>query len=521
MRILIIEDEPEWQAELKRVAEQATFRQVECLIAASLQAARRLIADHAFALIFVDLSIPLQDGDREESDDNGMTVLQELRADKLNREAACLVMTAHGTSRQTREALKELNIQDFLDKSKFAKSQVVELTRRALFAAARSHVERIEARKFDLTFVLTNTHCVFAQLSGPERFRDVIPEQPMPFEAEEAIRRANRIERFVTGELRRALIDEWRTDVHDTGVALYQSLFGNPALGNILSAANFGPQQPRDLRLCFRGARKSLAVPFELLHDKSEYLALNYPLVRQITSGEASGRKALSFRNLLAQLEERGETLNVLLLASNVGPNIEAADREVVRLKTLLDEQLAEAGIRRAILALSTAEASYTRVESLLREKKWHVIHYAGHGLWNHTLPEDSALVFRHNGGPRAMPASVLSDLMKNSAALLFFLSGCLGARTADHPERGDLYGLMDGLVQADVPMVLGHRWSVSDGAATDLALAFYTNLFSTWSVEDALFEARQAVIRESKYHRDDPGWASPVLVAQARYHRG
>ena len=79
----------------------------------------------------------------------------------------------------------------------------------------------------------------------------------------------------------------------------------------------------------------------------------------------------------------------------------------------------------------------------------------------------------------------------------------------------------MDSIVQADVPIVVGYRWVVSDDGARDLAGHFYSRLFCTWSAEDALFYARSAVSRESSLGRDDETWASPVLVVQSRWNRG
>ncbi|MFN8594971.1 MAG: CHAT domain-containing protein [Anaerolineae bacterium] len=520
MRVLIVDDEQEWRENLCDTVRLAIHQTVECVLAASLETAQAELKQASFALILSDLGIPSRDGISDISPENGMLLLRLIRSNGLNQGAIGIVVTSRGTPTRMREVLLRLNFSDFLEKDKFDQKEAQEVIRAALFTGAYQRVAASQATKFDLTFVLTNTHCVFAELSGPERFGDVIPDQPLVFEAEESIRRADRIRKLVTGDLRREMIDEWRTDARETGMGLYRSLFGDLSFGGILRAGSEGPKQFRDLRLCFRGTRRSLAVPFELLHNNSEYLALNHPLVRQVTSDHASARKAAAFRTSLLKLHESDKTLNVLLLASNGGDDLEAADQEVTQLKTRIDDRLAETGVRRNVLAISTAEATYTRVESVLRERKWHVIHYAGHGRWNPDLPEDSALIFMHNDKPRSMPASVLHDLLKDSETLLFFLNGCWGARTAEHSEQGDLYGLMDSLVQAGTPIVLGHRWSVSDGAARDLALTFYNDLLQNWSAEDALLLARKAVVSESPFHGDDPGWASPILVVQTAYTR-
>lgn len=515
MRVLVVDDDPQWQEELSKVAQATIYKSVECACAASLGAARQQIAEKPFALIFVDLGLPSRDDVSDATDENGMSLLREIRSSKLNRGAVCLVMTHYGTRDQAREALKDLDISDFLLKVDFDKNEVQGVVRAALFAAMHARAQDAQHAKFDLTFVLTDTHFVFGQLSGPERFHDTIPDDPWPFKAGELSRKADRINLFVPREVRQQTLDEWRENARDTGKVLYGNLFHSSPFSDLLAAARIGPTQPRDLRLCFRGTRTSLDVPFELLHDDEGFLALSYPIVRQIAFGKVAARKALSFCNWLKRLEDQGETLRILLVASNVGSRIEAVNDEVTQLESLLEQRMAETGIRRQVVTISSAEATYAHIETLLHEEKWHIIHYAGHGRWEDDLPEHSSLVFQDGYGLRTMPASVLHSLLKNSATLLFYVNGCLTARTANRAEQGDLYGLMDSVVQADVPIVLGHRWSVSDGAARDLAMTFYNELFSSWSVEDALFAARQAVVRQSSFHQNDPGWASPVLVAQ------
>lgn len=96
----------------------------------------------------------------------------------------------------------------------------------------------------------------------------------------------------------------------------------------------------------------------------------------------------------------------------------------------------------------------------------------------------------------------------------LAFLSCCLSARTAQEVGYGDFQGVIDGLAQADVPAILGYRWTVGDEAAMKLAQAFYRSLWRTLSPPQALFEARRGAAKGPQA-RSDPTWASPILLCQ------
>jgi CHAT domain-containing protein len=520
MRVLIVDDELDWWEALSAVACAAIHADIDCVWASSAEEARALIGRSPFALIFVDLQIPLQ-RDAEKSPEYGLALMQDIRKSKLNREAAGIVVTAYGTPSSVREALKEQHFSDHLDKADFQKANAKDVIRKALFASAYQRAAAEQAAKFDLTLVLTDSHIVFGQLSGPQRFCDVIPRDSLRFDTRLSDE-ADRINFFVSGEMRHQTLNEWRQNARQLGTALYTDLFGNDSpFGKLLAAARSGSARPNDLRLCFRGTRTSLRVPFELLHDGDEFLALRYPIVRQTAFGENISRKAASFHNWLKRLDEEDDTLRVLLIASNTGPRIDAVDDEVLQIESRLNQRLGEAGIRKQVVAVRSNEATYTHVETLLQSEKWHIVHYAGHGRWDDGLPENSDLVFQDGADRRSMPTSVLYGLLQNSPTLLFYVSGCLGALMDDRTGRGDFHGLMDGIVQADVPIVVAHRWGVSDAAARDLALSVYDNLFTSWSIEDALSSARHALIRSSPYRRDDPGWASPILVAQTAYYKG
>ena len=116
------------------------------------------------------------------------------------------------------------------------------------------------------------------------------------------------------------------------------------------------------------------------------------------------------------------------------------------------------------------------------------------------------------------MPIRVLRNLLRKSDVRFFFLSCCVGAKTASNDIvnlRGDDFqGIMEGLVRVGIPSVLGYRWNVWDTDAQQFALAFYESLLTDLSLDVATFNARR-VLQETNYYSET--WASPVLVMQTQ----
>ena len=79
--------------------------------------------------------------------------------------------------------------------------------------------------------------------------------------------------------------------------------------------------------------------------------------------------------------------------------------------------------------------------------------------------------------------------------------------------ESEGVPGLMDAVVAAGIPSVLGYRWPVSSSGALILAQTFYDKLHQHESLETALLLARQEV--RTQLGDEDQTWLSPILVVQ------
>ncbi len=273
------------------------------------------------------------------------------------------------------------------------------------------------------------------------------------------------------------------------------------------------------LDLCFESFLDFFTVPVEFLFEDialGDYLVLKHPITRFIM-GVAPQNPSLSpifFNNLCND----GEILRILLIASNTEPPLQHVDDEVLSLKNFLGESLKAKNIPYEIEYIPTERATFDLVTDKLKECRYHILHYAGHGSYREQRPENSYLQFwsgeNRQGEVRRLQVTALNILLTNSNLRFVYLSSCLGAVTAGSAQMldNDFPGLVYGIAQAGIPSVLGFRWEISDKGAKELALSFYKYLFAHGDLALALYNARREIAANN---RDDPTWMSPVLIVQ------
>jgi CHAT domain-containing protein len=149
-----------------------------------------------------------------------------------------------------------------------------------------------------------------------------------------------------------------------------------------------------------------------------------------------------------------------------------------------------------------------------LASRTVHLLHFAGHGRFDDTLPEESGFVIDVGQSAQILSAGTLKALLAQSGVEIAVLSCCVGAKTAKEKGKGDFQGIVEAIARAGVPIVLGHRWTVPDTAARAFALTFYEELMTTLSPGVALLRARNAAAADPKRGRDNPMWVCPVLVS-------
>lgn len=107
-RILVVDDVPDWRAQLRDILEN----EYEVITADSYQAAMEVVRDRAAELVIVDLRLsPTDENDRE-----GMELLKQLAKYKIN----AIVLTGYPEEEAQEEAEEKYNAFDFIDKSRLA-----------------------------------------------------------------------------------------------------------------------------------------------------------------------------------------------------------------------------------------------------------------------------------------------------------------------------------------------------------------------------------------------------------------
>src|SRR6185369_2752794 len=262
-------------------------------------------------------------------------------------------------------------------------------------------------------------------------------------EFDDLARRADDLNRrFVTREP-----GIWRPEAKSIGSAVYDAIVKQPQILSLLSTARaFATTHNGDLGLVFSGPPSNLSVPYELMRDEDDYLALAHRVTRRLsTGGPRFTGKADPFHRFLKKHIAAGEPLRILIVGASVGGGIPSVEREVSRLVDSMSTDLKVLGITNEITVLLGNDVSYAELSSHLREGH-HIFHFAGHGYFKEALAEQSPLLLRD----KELTASDLELLVRDTELQFVFLSCCLGARSGRDIGRGDFHGFLHALARAD-----------------------------------------------------------------------
>ncbi|MES1245897.1 MAG: CHAT domain-containing protein [Acidobacteriota bacterium] len=150
-------------------------------------------------------------------------------------------------------------------------------------------------------------------------------------------------------------------------------------------------------------------------------------------------------------------------------------------------------------------------LENRLRDGRWDVLHFIGHG----ELGDNGRTKVRLNS-PRGedswMDGEVFAEVLRGSGVRLAVLNCCEGAR----PMPGQsLSGLGPLLLRAGVPAVVAMRYEIHDDTAILFSEQFYRALLNgpaPGRVDLALEQARRAIYLNQNEHSPARGFITPVL---------
>jgi hypothetical protein len=265
--------------------------------------------------------------------------------------------------------------------------------------------------------------------------------------------------------------------------------------------------------------REGLKIPFELFPSGESHLATVKGVSRQIIGYQMPPEASFSFDRLLSSLVGNKQELGVLLVASNVDRDLSQATEELQRVRHHIEAGCRRLNVRPRIVEISPGEATVSRVETeLVRNGPYQLFHYTGHGRhYSEDADASGVVLLGEQGEVEVVKCKRLSLWLKQAKSWLVYLSCChSSASSGEGAGLSSKYvGMIDAIVAAGIPNVVGFRCLVSDRSAYHLADEFYRQLFEEQNEKNlslALLEARRSVQRRGDFF---DAWASSMLVTQ------
>jgi hypothetical protein len=287
------------------------------------------------------------------------------------------------------------------------------------------------------------------------------------------------------------------------------SLLGDDILYGISERlAEVDSSDGRPVHLVLQMPRELMRYPWELLRDRRGWLIERFAVGRQIIADADSVPRWFDTR--------RHGPLRFLVVA----PSIEGDGAEIANVGILEGEHVAGCfeqlrerlpglvepmNFRKYIDAPVTVE----RFRSLLREGRYDIVHFAGHGRYDAARPERSCWMF--SDGP--LYAFELRHTLANAEVTpwLLYGSACEGGRDGKAPAHAyhdGVYGMASAALGQGVAAYIGPLWKITEADAKNLAAAFYEALLlQRTSIGEALAAARRRLKEEGS-----AGWTGTVL---------
>jgi len=508
LRILIIEDQENWRNQLSKLV--LRLGAVDFDIAIDYEAAENYIETKQYDLAVVDLLLATGMAQVPENAIIDLKLLRVLRESSFNRSCGVVVLSGYGNTARVRQALLEYGAFDFIEKDQFSTEHFLDTLGMALLDTRHKIAVERSTNRYRFEVQLGSNKLLGCELVGPDRRSSYSAANPALIEISDLSRRADNLNLFILN----GGANVWRPEARSIGNAAYAMLAQDQRVLGDLRAAQALARQSDDLWLEFSGPADSLGAPFELPRDE-DYLTFAHMMTRRLvlpTSGLL--HKVRSFHLIVGKMLKEKSKVKVLIIGSNSDGRIPAADREAEAVADLIESELKHFRTNAEITLLQGSAAAYANVCDALSSGGYHIFHYAGHGRFDDSLPEINGLILRDGNKLRAITASTLNMLVRNSPLELVYLSCCFGARSEGQAGRGDFSGMLEAFARADVPVVLGYRWTVADAPAGVMAESFHGSLWRNLSPAESLLRARRASAM-SEEGRDDDSWASPVLLMQ------
>ena len=279
------------------------------------------------------------------------------------------------------------------------------------------------------------------------------------------------------------------------GGRLFSSLFDGDVKDLFRSSFADARTGNRGLRiaLLLTGAPELRQVPWEFLYDDPSFMSISTrtPIVRYLDLPEAR-------RPLQIALPLR--IIGVVSAPSDAEP-IDVASE-----KAKLGQALAP-HVQSGAVAINWLETpTLPDLLRQLRQADYHVLHYIGHGAYDHDADDGVVLFGDELGRSRRITGVQLGTILQSETSLrLVVLSAVEGGRSS---IEAPFSGVATSLMEREIPAVIGMQFEITDRSAIVFASEFYAALTDGYPVDSAMAEARLAIYADE----NDVEWATPVL---------
>ena len=227
-----------------------------------------------------------------------------------------------------------------------------------------------------------------------------------------------------------------------------------------------------------------------LSHEKTDIRNLPWQIATEERPLLAIAKSSKNY--LLPHQPSIGYPLKVLVMvASPEGVTRLAYEEEELQLlrafSPLMSQGLAQVHF--------TDDGSLENLEENLKENKYHILHFTGHGSY-HEGQGTLALEDPISGKLKEASAVKFNEILakagrKGHRPELVVLSAC---QTAHGVEAGNLSGVADTLMQGGIPSVIAMSASILDNCASIFAAKLYAELSNGFPLPNAFQEARLEV---------------------------
>jgi hypothetical protein len=221
-----------------------------------------------------------------------------------------------------------------------------------------------------------------------------------------------------------------------------------------------------------------LNLPWELIGAEGDVISQRTPFSRLVTTRviPRPGRDPL---------EE--DKVECILAIANPTLDLAAGEREIVALRELEGNR---SGFSIEVSVLTREKATRSAFAEMLATGDYDILHFSGHGLFDRSAPETSAIRFADG----MLSADEVLDLKWKAPPCFVFNSACESGRAAGGKRlvSGESHsnGMAAAFIAAGASGYAGYFWPVTETGASLFTKAFYGTLSQRENVGLAFLEA-------------------------------